>query len=155
MASAAGTSSANSKGGGIEIGSGLTRGSQLPAAFRLPGGTAPSAGSLGDNVVINNGGNMLGVVLANTSGGGTIDLTTPGSTGATLNLNRGAIVFDAIGPGASVQLDGGTFSVQAFKPVAFGAAIVMPEAENEEWTVDTGDAADESPAAWDSLVSSP
>ena len=126
-----GNGNGSSSGGGIEIGSGLTNSMNLQAAFNGPGGIAPDPSVLGSNVVINNNG---GVVEANKSGGGTIDLSSSGANTATLTLNRGAIVFDAL-HGGSVQFDGGTFTVDALRPVSYQQSAN----HDAELVVDTGE----------------
>jgi hypothetical protein len=134
-------------GGGIELGSGLTVSNNLQNAFQQPSGTAPPPSALGSNVVINNGGGTLGVVRLITSGGGTVNLSSTGTNQATLNLNRGVMVFDALGPGSSVELDGGTFTTDALLPIGYqdptygladSTAVKAPDS-NGELIVDTGD----------------
>lgn len=134
-------------GGGIELGSGLIISTNLQAAFQQPSGTAPPPSVLGTNVIINNGGGTLGVVQAITSGGGTLNLSSSGANQATLNLNRGVMVFDTLGSGSSVELDGGTFTTDALLPIGYQHAAPWPAdpsaigspGPSSELIVDTGD----------------
>lgn len=104
---------ANSSGGLIEIAAGTTV-SQMSSAITKASGTQPASNSLGTSVSINNAGGTTGVVQANLSNGGTVNLSP--TTPAVLNLTGGAIVFDAAGK--TIVLDGATFTVRAFKPVS-------------------------------------
>ncbi len=94
------------------------------ASGSVPSGVNP----LGANVTINNGGTH-GAVKRN--GTGTINLTTPGpSTTTTINVvTGGAVVFDAFN-NKSIQLDGATFTVSAFRPIAYTCGVAsMTELE--------------------------
>jgi hypothetical protein len=131
-------------GGGIEIGSGLTSSDNIAFAFRLPPGTAPAPSALGTNVVINNAGGTGGAVVSNTTSGGVVNLSLSGSLPAALNLQGGAIVIDAIGSQSGVELDGGSFSVEALRPIRHGYDADVHDKraaaeDDQELIVDTGD----------------
>ena len=126
-ARAVGTTASNGKGGGIEIGSGLTSSTFLNAAFSKPKNTNPAAGSLGPNVVYT--GNLSGVIQANLSSGGVVNLNSTNLSPSVLNLNGsattggGAQVFDAKGAGSLVIFDHATFQTEAFKPISMTAPV--------------------------------
>ena len=124
---AMGTSAASNVGGGIEIGSGLTSSSALGAALNLKAPPInPAAGSLGAGVLFT--GNINGAIKAiNKSGNpNAINLNAGINGPSILNLNGtlpvgakgGAQVFDAIGPGAAINMDNAVFQTEAFKPIA-------------------------------------
>jgi hypothetical protein len=119
IARAAGTVGSHA-GGAIEITAGSTF-SRLTPALTLPGGTVPPDLSvLGSDIAIENRvrNAATGVVVAAINGG-TVDLNAgPVDARTTLNLSRGFIVFGADG-GNSVELDGATFSVDSYKPIAY------------------------------------
>ena len=121
-ARAVGTSSSNSRGGGIEVGSGLISSTFLNSAFSLPKNTSPLPGTLGPNVLFT--GNLGGVIRANLSAGGVVNLNPTGLNPSVLNLNGnpltgggGVQVFDAKGSGSQVIIDNATFQTEAFKPI--------------------------------------
>jgi hypothetical protein len=127
-------------GGIIEIGAGSTA-SQIGTLNGKPAGTVPTAGALGPalQVIINNnpGSGATGVVRANlpATNPGTINLTGAGTNTATLWLNHGGMAFDA-SKGAALNLNGATFIVDAFTPIAYRydvapAADVMLEQDSE------------------------
>jgi hypothetical protein len=120
-----GTAAANSTGGGIEVGSGLTTSTNLLSALNLKLPQAnPSANALGVGVVYNNtvpNPGTTGIIKANVSTG-TVNLTHNGGP-ASLNLQSGgAQVFDAQG-GTTVQFDGATFQTEGLKPIAMTSTI--------------------------------
>lgn len=123
IARAVGTSSASATGGGIELGAGTTA-SRLNAAFFVKPGTVPfgSPQVLGSNVVINNNANTTGAIQTNILNGGHVDLSHTTGNLATLNLNGtgGVVVFDANGS-KSVELEGATFTVDAFRPISYSS----------------------------------
>jgi hypothetical protein len=117
--------SGGKRGGGIMFGSNITdvKAAQetLISAFKLSPGTAPAPAELGGNdVMINNGAGTTGVVhRIPPVGGGTVDLTSSSTHSAILNANQGAMVFDASPPGASIQFDGVTITVDNIVPIAY------------------------------------
>jgi hypothetical protein len=112
LARAVGSASA-STGGIIELGSGTTV-SRIGIA--KPPTLPVDSNALGGNVTIEtNGTNGF---IQTTAAGGTIDLTT-GSNAASVDLNRGIVLFHATGNGAEVKMDGGTFEVDAYKPIGY------------------------------------
>lgn len=123
-------------GGSIEMSVGAT-GSQLVAVLTKSPGFAPTPTTLlGTNIVINNGTNSTGVVVRNLAPtGGSMNLSVANQ--ANLNLNGGAIVFD-LAKNQSIQLNGATFTVNAFKPIAYasparsGAELMVNDANGEE-----------------------
>jgi YVTN family beta-propeller protein len=116
------TSPTSSAGGGIELGSGLTSSSNINTAFGGVPNTNPPAGALGVGVVYT--GNSYGVIQANLSNGGVINLNSGGSTASNLTLTRGVQVFDAVGAGSSVKSDNNTFTSEALKPIAMVSAFI-------------------------------
>jgi filamentous hemagglutinin len=130
LANAIGTISTNSKGGGIEVGSGLTTSTKLSAAMLLAPGTVPrspvflqpngTTQILGNNTSFENTNLQsihTGVVQLN--GTGVVNLSHSGNLAATVTLNGGAIVLDAVSSTSSVKLDGSTFSTNSYQPIAF------------------------------------
>src|SRR5207253_2803164 len=113
---------ANSTGGGIELGSGTT-GSQLQGLLSQPP----------HNSLFNNA--TLGVtlnethasVVVNEQNTSQINLNVSGTT-SSLNLNQGAIQFDAVGTGSSVKLNGATFTTSGLKPIS----MVTPAAPDSD-----------------------
>jgi hypothetical protein len=125
---ASAASNAFNTGGGVELGGGSTA-SQLAAAVNKLAGTHPSntniltGGVANPNLSVLNptlNQNSSGVLQVNVgTGGGTINLISGGTNPATLTLNPGgAIVFD-VSKGQSVTLNGATFTVKAYKPIAY------------------------------------
>jgi hypothetical protein len=102
--------------GGVEVGSGLTAGT-LSKTFAKPTTTVPTLGANVTVTQINPG----AIVLNPASGGGTVDISSTAAT--TVTLNRGVIVFDAVGVGSSVNLGSATFQVHSSQPVAFNTVI--------------------------------
>jgi fibronectin-binding autotransporter adhesin len=154
-ANAVGTDSNNSVGGGVELGAGLTTGT-LSSAFNLAPGTVPGSPAflqpagpaqvLGSNVLISNtiGAQIpTGAVVQNTSGGGFVNLSTIGVIPTTLTLQGGAVVFDAVGKNASVQLDSSMFSVSSFRPIGFtqsyDASNVLVMDSGDDFVVDAAE----------------
>lgn len=127
----AASTGSGAQGGGIEVGSGLAKSTFLTTAFTKAKNTNPFTGALGAGVTINNNG---GVLMANLASGGIVNLKT-GVTPSTVTLNKGAIVFDALGFGSSVQFDNSTFKVDALKPIA----NVERWSSEDEIIVDTGE----------------
>jgi hypothetical protein len=130
LSNAIGTISTNSKGGGIEVGSGLTTSTKLSAAMLLAPGTVPrtpvflqpngTTQILGNNTSFENTRLQsihTGVVQLN--GTGVVNLSQSGNLAGTVTLNGGAIVLDAVSSTSSVQLDGSTFSTNSYQPIAF------------------------------------
>lgn len=133
-----GTTASNSKGGGIEIGSGLTSSSKVVAALAsnpmtlpVPPALLSSLASTPANLTVNI---TQGVIKANITGvGSSIDLTNGGAN-AVLNMpgaglpgqQGGAQVFDAAA-GTSVKFDGGTFNTAGLKPISMEeqSAVVL------------------------------
>lgn len=116
-----------SSGGGIELGAGTTT-SRLAAARLSAAGTV--SGPFATNFVVNNpndGDNKSGVVQANFSNGAagtnSINVSSSGLNQAVLNLQGGAIVFDARGISNTVKLDGATFTVAGLKPISYSASV--------------------------------
>jgi len=128
IARAVGTSTSN-RGGIIELGSG-TLTSYLSTASGKPPGTKPPAGTLGPDVVINNGG--TGVVQVNNTSGNpaAINLEPVLGNPSTLTLTHGAIIFDAIKPGSSVIINQGSLLTNAFQPISY-VAPAAPETGRE------------------------
>jgi hypothetical protein len=132
-ARAVGTST-SSTGGGIEVGSGLSSSSGVVGAFSKKAGTQPSnLAVLGSPTVTapNNG-----AIVANiTTGTPTPTVNLSQGTASTLDLtNKGAMVFDAVGNGASVTMGNTTFTTTAFKPTGADSLNVV----EDEAVVDTG-----------------
>jgi hypothetical protein len=115
-------------GGGIEVGSGTTK-STLLAAFAKPSGTRIGIANLGPVIITT----TVGVVLLNPATASGVNLN-----GATLTLNRGAIVFDGIGSSPIIDLGGSTFETDASKPISF----VEPVGNSEEVIVNTDEDAE-------------
>lgn len=117
------------RGGGIEVGSGLqlsqsellayyrTRGPSLTLPTLGPGNVVADPSLLGAGVTVDSNGATLGLVSSNTSGGGTVDLG-----GSSIDITKGAAVFDALGAGNSVSLTGSTFESHSVDYVPGGAA---------------------------------
>ena len=134
-----------SSGGGLELAAGALATNQILLAFTFPAGTAPASSQLGTNVTINNGAGTSGVVRALTGATGQNNLSTSGLHAATLNLTGGVMVFES--NGASVELDGGTFTTEALKPISYTSGSTHDGAAtcpaDEDFIVDTGDCEDE------------
>jgi hypothetical protein len=117
IAQAVGTTSANSKGGGIEFASGTTT-SKLSSILGLPPGTEPSI-PIGDVDIANTVGTTShGVVQAMTSGGSTIDLNTGGVFPSAINVTSGGAVLFQAQNGASLNFENISFVTAALKPIA-------------------------------------
>ncbi|MBX9772447.1 MAG: hypothetical protein K2X29_13815, partial [Candidatus Obscuribacterales bacterium] len=136
-ARAAGTSVSNGKGGGIEVGSGLSTSTFLTSAFVLPKNTNPAVGALGPNVTYT--GNIGGVIKANISGGGNVNLNWFGTNPSELNLNGnpatgggGVQVFDAKGAGSQILFDNASFQTEAFKPIAMVSNVRLENSQSEQ-----------------------
>ncbi len=98
------------KGGGVELGAGITSSGNLAKALKGP--ADPNQPSLGSNVTFIN---PNGVVRK--LGPDVVDLSV--TTGTTLRLDRGALVFGAFN-GHTVLVDGGgEFSVAGFVPIKY------------------------------------
>lgn len=114
-------------GGAIEMGAGQTI-SQLPAAQLKPSGTTVAPNLLtplgaADLTITQNG---HGALVANIATPGNIDVSTFGNL-TTMNLNTtagtgGTIVFDQKGA-QLIHLDGASFVVAGFKPVAYHYSV--------------------------------
>ncbi|MBX9720117.1 MAG: hypothetical protein K2X81_01880, partial [Candidatus Obscuribacterales bacterium] len=124
-----GSSPSLSTGGGIEVGSGLIYGN-INAAFTKAPGTNPADGALGTGVVFtgNQPGPTGGVIQANKTLGGIINLNPGPNAASTLTLTKGVQVFDAQGAGSSVIIDNGTFKTEALKPIAL---VTAPEQDED------------------------
>jgi hypothetical protein len=147
-ANAVGTMASDAKGGGIEIGSGLTSSTQLAAAFNQTPGTIlalptflqpdGSVQPLGRQTTINNlvgFTSQSGAIVQKSSSSGLVDLSTSagsspvqssvpptiGQSPAQLNLSGGAMVFDAMGSTA-VKFNGSTFNTNSFSLVSYEAS---------------------------------
>jgi fibronectin-binding autotransporter adhesin len=116
------TSITTTSGGGLELGSGLTSSSNISTAFGKLPSTIPAPGALGAGVVYDL--NSYGVIQANLSNGGIINLNAGGSGASTLTLTRGVQVFDAVGAGASVTSDHNTFKTESLRPIAMVSAYI-------------------------------
>jgi hypothetical protein len=153
-ANAVGTTATNSVGGGIEVGAGLTSSNNLANAFNQAPGSVPlspvflQVGGLvfqpfGNHTAVNNTASQtigVGVVQQNVSDGGLINVSTSSIFPAFLNLNGGAIVFDAVN-GSSVQYDGASFTVNAFLPIAYRpSAAASLELEEDDGAANANDA---------------
>lgn len=115
--------SGKSTGGGIEIGAGLKSGN-LSKALPLVPGTVN--GTFATDLQLNNSAGLSGVVVSNAAAFLSVNLSTSTSNLAVLNLDGGAIVFDAIGTG-TVTMDGATFNVASFKPISYTYALSPAE----------------------------
>ncbi|MBU6451788.1 MAG: hypothetical protein KGS72_08430 [Cyanobacteria bacterium REEB67] len=150
-ADAVGTMATDARGGGIEIGSGLTSSTQLAGAFNLTPGTVlalptfpqPDGSSqpLGRQTMINNLVGFTaasGAIVQNSSAAGLVDLSTSagsspsvtsipptiGQSAAQLNLFGGAMVFDALGS-SGVRFNGSTFNTNSFTLVSYETATPL------------------------------
>lgn len=104
---------AGTANGGIEIGSGLRRGI-LASSFAKPAGTRTNTGSLtGASITAGQG-----VVIVNPLSQGSLTLAPLSA----LTLNKGAIVFDSISPGSSINFGQTTFETKSARPISFSEA---------------------------------
>jgi hypothetical protein len=117
--------SVGASGGGMQLSSGLAATNEINFAFTLPPCTSVPASDLGTDVQINND---RGVVLLQTAGGGTVDLSSSGANTATLDLTGGAIVLQSKGSGATIELDGGSLKTEKLRPIAYH----VPSAPNAD-----------------------
>ena len=126
---------AQSKGGGIEIGAGLTSSTNLNAAMNkhnVGTGVNPPAGALGAGVVYGPSNNKGGVIQANVSGAGSFINLNAGANGpSTLLLNKGAQVFDSKN-GSHVNLDHSSFQTDAFKPIGMTESSMLERVSSYE-----------------------
>jgi len=114
-------------GGGIELGAGTST-SKLAAAIALPSGKVTPSNFFGSGVTIINGSGSHGVISANAPVSAVVNLTEGQGSQAFLDVSQGgAIVFDASSTNV-INLDGGSFTTQAYKPIAYK---VGPETEIE------------------------
>jgi fibronectin-binding autotransporter adhesin len=106
----------SSRGGGIEFGAGGTGVSTLPVAQSgLP--SAKNASALGSPVLISDNSGTTGVLKTNISNQGSVLLTTSGTHQASLTFNGGAVVFSSNGIPNTVEFDGVTIRVDAYRPI--------------------------------------
>ena len=86
------------------------------APARDAGGFVIDPTIIGTPVQINNNGINIGLVLPTKLGGGLIDIS-----GSQLNMKKGAVFLEAIGPGSSLQMQNSTFKVESYGvlPYAF------------------------------------
>ena len=104
------------KGGGVELGAGITNSGNLAAALKGASVSNVPPETLGSFVTINNTNGVVRKI-----GPGIVDLTTIDPT--VLNVNRGALVFDALN-GHKIQAAGDIFSefnVAGFVPIKYEA----------------------------------
>ena len=165
---ASGTTSTNATGGNIEVGSGLTSSAGIIVANLLAPGTVLATPSnqqpdgtsapLGGQTFINNlvgFATPSGVIAQNLSTTGSINLSinagaigaaaltppSPGQSPGVLNLNGGAMVFDALGT-SSLNFNGSNFNTTSFTLISYeaerpfvGAALDLeldPDLENNK-----------------------
>lgn len=113
-------------GGGVEIGSGLTKGTLSTASFSKPVSTLASNFNLLPGQVTN----TTGALIRNpASGGGVTNLASVAVplTPSQLTLNHGAIVIDSVTPTSSVSFGSVQILVHASKPTAAQAQLVPTE----------------------------